>query len=87
MIKLTEKEALNEPGDLYRHKKGGIYRREAFTTVRDPKLPWKGQLKYSPGELLVTYEHLWPHDRAFYQRPHREMADQDRFVKIIHLRG
>lgn len=85
--KFTEQEALNQPGELYRHKKGGIYRLDYITTLRQQGSTWKGEKVHKPGELLVTYQHLWPHEQGMFQRPHREFAQPDRFARIVHLQG
>ena len=54
---MTEDEALNLPGQVYRHYKGGIYRVlfEALHTETE--------------EVLVIYEHLWPHEHRHFARP------------------
>lgn len=85
--RFTEQEALNQPGELYRHKKGGIYRIHTITTLRDQTAEWKGESDHKKGELTVVYDHLWPHDHAFYQRPHREFTDTSRFKKIVRMQG
>lgn len=87
MSPLTEQEALNQPGELYRHKKGGIYRVDAITTLRNQRAEWKGEEPHKPGALLVTYKHLWPHEQGMFQRPHREFAQPDRFARIVNLKG
>lgn len=53
----TELNALNAKGEVYRHYRGGIYRKlhEAKHT--------------ETGETLVIYEHLWPHEHTIYARP------------------
>lgn len=84
---MTEDEALNEPGELYRHKKGGIYRLDTITTLRYPHAEWKGDRPYKRGELLARYEHLWPHGHAMYQRPYAEFSQPERFAKIVRLQG
>jgi len=84
---MTEADALNEPGELYRHKKGGIYRLRRVTSLRDSKLPWKGDQPYRKSQQLVTYEHLWPHMPSMFQRPYAEFMQPDRFAKIVRLQG
>lgn len=85
--RFTEQEALNQPGELYRQKKGGIYRIHTITTLRDQSAEWKGEEPHKKGELTVVYDHLWPHDQATYQRPHREFTDPTRFLKIVRVHG
>ena len=47
---MTEEEALNTEGLIYRHFKGGIYK-------------YVGEAKSSddPNKRVVVYQHLWPH--------------------------
>lgn len=85
--RFTEQEALNQSGELYRHKKGGIYKLVEVTTLRDSGTEWKGEKDHKKGETLATYRHLWPHDHAYYQRPHAEFIQPDRFAKIVRLQG
>ena len=79
----TREEALNAPGWIYTHFKGGVYRRlmDARDTTTDP-----------PREVVV-YEHLWPHQHGFWTRPIDEFEgvvgdmdsptfEQDRFALI-----
>lgn len=84
---MTESEALNQYGELFRHKKNGIYRLEEITTIRRSDYEWKGDRPYVRGQSLASYEHLWPHDRAMYQRPYDEFAELDRFNPIRRLQG
>jgi hypothetical protein len=80
----AEAEALNQPGELFRHKHGGIYRLLAITSIRNSDLKWKGDRPHvQRGQQLATYEHLWPHPREQYQRPYDEFAEEDRFRRII----
>lgn len=83
--KFTEAEALAQNGDLYRHKKGGIYRLLQITTVPNYGITWKGDKAYSPGELLAVYEHLWPHENGEFRRPYSEFSQPERFAKIIRI--
>lgn len=85
--RFTEQEALNQPGELYRHKNGGIYRLDYVTTLRQQRSAWKGNQPHKKGELLVTYQHLWPYEQGMFQRPHREFAQPDRFARIVNLKG
>lgn len=54
----TREEALNAPGEVYEHYKGGIYRIH-MRGVRDSE---------QHEERGVVYEHLWPHDHDFWFR-------------------
>jgi len=54
---MTEEEALAEPGLLFRHFKGGIYRYCAIAKSAD-----------DDQQLLVIYEHLYPHERQLWIR-------------------
>lgn len=94
---MTEAEALATPGDVRRHKKGGIYRVLEVTTIRDSRYIWAGNEPYDRREwpsdshavamLLTTYEHLWPHEPAMYQRPFAEFEEAGRFERVVHLHG
>jgi hypothetical protein len=92
---VTEAEALATPGDVRRHKKGGIYRVLEVTTIRDSRYIWAGNEEYDKPrhgrsvkpELLTTYEHLWPYEPAIYQRPFLEFEEAGRFEKVVHLHG
>lgn len=53
----SEEDALNAYGDVYRHYKGGIYR--ALDIARHTETQ----------ELMVVYEHLWPHEHGIFVRP------------------
>jgi len=54
----TREEALQAPGEIYEHFKGGIYRL-VQRGVRDSE---------SHEERGVIYEHLWPHQHDFWFR-------------------
>jgi hypothetical protein len=54
----TEAEALKAEGQIYRHYKSGIYRL-LYTDVHHTET----------GEVLVIYEHLYPHKYQVYARP------------------
>lgn len=84
---LSEAEALQQPGMLYRHKNGGIYRLLEITSIRNSNLKWKGNRDMRRGEMLMTYEHLWPHKQEKYQRPSEEFSQPDRFAYIVRLKG
>ena len=80
----SEAEALNQPGELFRHKKGGIYRLLEITSLRNSDFKWKGNRPHiQRGQTLATYEHLWPHQVETYQRPYDEFAEEDRYRRII----
>lgn len=87
MVKLTEKEALNQHGELFRHKKGGIYRLDEITSIRRSDYEWKGERPFVRGQTLASYEHLWPHERGMFQRPYDEFEETDRFAPIVRLHG
>lgn len=57
---MTEEEALQTKGIIYRHYKGGIYR---FITIGK---------ETGVGADVVIYEHLWPHERGVWVRPYQE---------------
>lgn len=54
----TESEALQAPGKIVRHYKGGIYRIISEHAKHSETL-----------EEGVVYEHLWPHQHGFWFRP------------------
>lgn len=85
MSKLTEAEALAHNGDLYRHKKGGIYRLLQITTIPNYGITWKGDEPYKQGDLLAIYEHLWPYANQEFRRPYAEFSQPERFAKIIQI--
>lgn len=76
-----EGNALKAKGEVYRHYKGGIYRKlfEATNT--------------ETGELDVVYEHLWPHQHGYFTRPKSEFEDTviingnklKRFSRVVHI--
>lgn len=76
--KLTEKQALALPGEIYRHYKGGIYR----LIYRDVK-------HTETGEICVVYEHLWPYANRVYVRPQGMFfglvgeSEKQRFKRIV----
>lgn len=75
----TRDAALNAPGRVYLHFKGGVYRLLTYIRADEP-LPdverltetWEGG---RPSEDLVIYEHLWPHGHQHYVRPAAEFYD------------
>lgn len=80
---MTEEQALSAPGDVRRHKKGGIYRVLLVDTVRRPwAATWAGNDNPISGQPLVLYEHLWPHAPALYQRPQAEFEEPYRFMQV-----
>lgn len=56
--------------DLYLHKKGGIY-------LKNDERPLAGT-----EQVIVNYEHIYPHDRAPASRFKEEWETPGRFVKI-----
>ena len=54
---MTEDEALNSGGSLYRHYKGGIYRLMVDATHSETQ------------EEMIVYKHVWPHEPRFWVRP------------------
>lgn len=77
----TRDAALNAPGRVYLHFKGGVYRLLTYVRAAEP-LPdverltetWEGG---RPAEDLVIYEHLWPHGHQHYVRPAAEFFDHE----------
>lgn len=74
-------DAINAPGLVYAHWKGGIYR--LLTLVKAPaalpdtlplKETWEGP---RPAGDLVVYEHLWPHAHQYYVRSAAEFFDHE----------
>lgn len=64
-------EALEAPGAIYHHiKGGGIYRRMGSGKYAGDKCA--AELE---GEYLSVYEHLWPHAHEFYIRPDSEFEE------------
>lgn len=55
----TRPEALQAPGTIYEHYKGGIYR----------------LIDMDEEEGIVTYEHLWPHSHEIYKRDVDDFVD------------
>jgi len=54
----SREEALNQPGEIYTHYKGGVYR----LLYRDVK-------HTETNEIGVVYEHLYPHENRIFFRP------------------
>ena len=54
----SREEALQAPGEIYQHYKGGVYRLVERDVRHSETL-----------EVGVLYEHLWPHDHGFWFRP------------------
>lgn len=75
-----EGNALNAKGEVYRHYKGGIYRKlfEAIDT--------------DTGGVDIVYEHLWPHEHGYFTRSKEEFEGiveingnkLRRFARVIH---
>jgi hypothetical protein len=55
---------------LYRHKKGGVYRKLYEGRHADD------------GSAVVIYEHLWPHERGIWVRNKAEFEEPGRFERI-----
>lgn len=56
--------------ELFRHKKGGIYR-----------LVHRGR-HADDGSRVVIYQHLWPHQVGLWVRNEAEFFEEGRFVRI-----
>ena len=65
----NEAEALNAPGDIYKHYKGGVYRRH-FTVTAATDTPIQN------GDELVLYEHIHPNEHGFFVRLPSEWNEQ-----------
>lgn len=86
MPAMSEAEALAAPGDVRRHKKGGLYRVLSEDALHRPwAATWTGNTPHVPGQLLTLYEHLWPHRPALYQRPRAEFEEWGRFHRVVGL--
>lgn len=77
----TQGEALNAPGLVYAHWKGGIYRLLSYVPAggRLPDvLPLNDAMEVpkEPADLVV-YEHLWPHAHQYYVRTAAEFFDHE----------
>ena len=77
----TEADALQAPGEVYRHYKGGIYR-----------IVLRGVTHTESGEVGVVYEHLWPHAHQYWFRPENiffspQANGEPRFVRIQQTEG
>lgn len=84
---LSEAEALQQSGQLFRHKRNGIYRLLEITSMRRRDIIWAGNEDYKKSDMLATYEHLWPHPHQEYQRPYAEFSQPERFARIVRLQG
>lgn len=64
-LSVTEEEALKVA--THRHYKGGLYRVLGEATHSET------------GDILVVYEHLWPHEQSLWVRPaamyHERLSD------------
>lgn len=61
---------LKQQFHLYRHKKGGVYRKIGEGRHADD------------GSAVVIYEHLWPHERGLWVRDKAEFEEPGRFERI-----
>lgn len=59
----TIEDALLAPGMIYLHYKGGVYRALGVAKHTETK------------ELMVVYEHLWPHEHSYFVRPQEMFFD------------
>ena len=60
--------------EIYLHKKGGIYRK-----IKEGPMP---EGDHGAANIIVNYEHLWPHERAEAYRFKAEWEAPGRFVRI-----
>ncbi len=58
----TREDALNAPGEIYNHFKGGVYRKRGEFVWQD------GEFAPKQGDVIVAYEHIFPHEHSFYAR-------------------
>lgn len=72
LLKLTDSQLLElAPEATHQHKKGGLYR--FMGLVRDADTG--GLALHQSGDVLVVYEHLYPHEQGFWLRRSDEFND------------
>lgn len=59
-------EALAAPGLVYTHFKGGVYRKLGEFVWQD------GDFSPKQGDVIVAYEHIFPHEHSLYARDKRD---------------